>query len=141
MILALAYEAIKKTAMQARDGMDYVQKLQYIPADTMLETVGNALEYAIDDWCMAQMAKALHKDDDFIYFSKRANLYQLYFDKEPSFMRGKLANGNWRSPFNPLSSAHSKRRLCRRKCLAVHLASAARSIRINRFVWRRKIDF
>lgn len=105
---ALAYEAIKKTAMQTRDGMDYVQKLQYIPADTMLETVGNALEYAIDDWCVAQMAKALHKDDDFIYFSKRANLYQLYFDKESTFMRGKLANGNWRTPFNPLSSAHRK---------------------------------
>lgn len=105
---ALAYEAIKKTAMQTRDGMDYVQKLQYIPADTMLETVGNALEYAIDDWCVAQMAKALNKDDDFIYFSKRANLYQLYFDKESTFMRGKLANGNWRSPFNPLSSAHRK---------------------------------
>lgn len=105
---ALAYEAIKKTAMQTRDGMDYVQKLQYIPADTMLETVGNALEYAIDDWCVAQMAKALNKTEDYTYFSKRANLYKLYFDKETTFMRGKLANGNWRMPFNPLSSAHRK---------------------------------
>ena len=105
---ALAYEAIKKTAMQTRDGMDYVQKLQYIPADTMLETVGNALEYAIDDWCVAQMAKALNKTEDYTYFSKRANLYKLYFDKETTFMRGKLANGNWRTPFNPLSSAHRK---------------------------------
>ncbi|MFV8326278.1 GH92 family glycosyl hydrolase [Flavobacterium sp. ZS1P14] len=105
---ALAYEAIKKTAMQTRDGMDYVQKLQYIPADTMLETVGNALEYAIDDWCVAQMAKAMNKTEDYAYFSKRANLYQLYFDKETTFMRGKLSNGNWRTPFNPLSSAHRK---------------------------------
>ncbi|WP_264551998.1 GH92 family glycosyl hydrolase [Flavobacterium sp. N2038] len=106
--VALAYEAMKKTAMQTRDGMDYVQKLQYIPADKMLESVGNALEYAIDDYAIAQMAKALNKTEDYEYFSKRANLYKLYFDKETTFMRGKLADGNWRTPFNPLSSAHRK---------------------------------
>ncbi|RZJ54107.1 MAG: glycoside hydrolase family 92 protein [Flavobacterium sp.] len=104
----LAYEAIKKTAMQTRDGMDYVQKLQYIPADKVLESVGNALEYAIDDYCIAQMAKALNKTEDYAYFTKRANLYKLYFDKETTFMRGKLADGNWRTPFNPLSSVHRK---------------------------------
>lgn len=103
-----AYEAIKKTAMQTRDGMDYVQKLEYIPADKMLESVGNALEYAIDDYCIAQMAKALNKTEDYTYFTKRANLYKLYFDKETTFMRGKLTNGKWRTPFNPLSSAHRK---------------------------------
>ena len=104
----LAYEAIKKTSMQTRDGMDYIQKLEYIPADKLLESVGNALEYAIDDYCVAQMAKALNKTEDYNYFTKRANLYKLYFDKETTFMRGKLTNGNWRTPFNPLSSAHRK---------------------------------
>lgn len=102
----LAYEAIKKTSMQTRAGMDYVQKLEYIPADTQLETVGNALEYAIDDWCVAQMAKAMNKQDDFVYFSKRAELYALYFDSKTDFMRGKLKNGQWREPFDPLSSSH-----------------------------------
>ncbi|KFF03028.1 GH92 family glycosyl hydrolase [Flavobacterium reichenbachii] len=104
----LAYEAVKKTAMQKREGMDYVQKLEYIPADKLLESVGNALEYAIDDYCIALMAKALNRTDDYDYFTKRANLYKLYFDKETTFMRGKLSNGNWRTPFNPLSSAHRK---------------------------------
>jgi predicted alpha-1,2-mannosidase len=102
----LAYEAIKKTSMQTRAGMDYVQKLEYIPADSQLESVGNALEYAIDDWCVAQMAKALNKTDDYVYFSKRAKLYELYFDSKTEFMRGKLKNGQWREPFNPLSSSH-----------------------------------
>lgn len=102
----LAYEAIKKTAMQTRAGMDYVQKLEYIPADSHLESVGNALEYAIDDWCVAQMAKAMNKEDDYVYFSKRAKLYELYFDSKTEFMRGKLKNGQWREPFNPLSSSH-----------------------------------
>jgi predicted alpha-1,2-mannosidase len=104
----LAYEAMKKTAMQTRDGMDYVQKLEYIPADKVLESVGNALEYAIDDYAIAQMAKSLNKTEDYTYFMKRANLYKLYFDKETTFMRGKLADGNWRTPFNPLSSVHRK---------------------------------
>lgn len=102
----LAYEAIKKTSMQTRAGMNYVQKLEYIPADVELESVGNALEYAIDDWCVAQMAKALNKQDDYEYFSKRAKLYTLYFDTKTEFMRGKLKNGQWREPFNPLSSSH-----------------------------------
>ena len=105
---SLAYEAIKKTAMQTRDGMDYVQELKYIPADKIVESVGNALEYAIDDYCIALMAKALNKTEDYDYFSKRANLYKQYFDKETTFMRGKLTDGNWRTPFNPLSSVHRK---------------------------------
>ncbi|WP_281225308.1 GH92 family glycosyl hydrolase [Flavobacterium aquiphilum] len=104
----LAYEAIKKTAMQTRAGMDYVQKIQYIPADSQLETVANALEYAIDDWCIARMAKDLGKMDDYSYFTKRAELYKQYFDKNTGFMRGKLANGQWREPFNPLASSHRK---------------------------------
>lgn len=104
----LAYEALKKTAMQTRAGMDYVQKLQYIPADSQFETVANALEYAIDDWCIARMAKDLNKMEDYVYFTKRATLYKLYFDKNTGFMRGKLANGQWHEPFNPLSSSHRK---------------------------------
>ncbi|MBY0245423.1 MAG: GH92 family glycosyl hydrolase [Sphingobacteriaceae bacterium] len=104
----LAYEALKTTAMQKRDGMNYVQKIEHIPADTLLETVANALEYAIDDWCIAQMAKDLNKKEDYAYFTKRSLLYQKYFDKETQFMRGKLANGDWKTPFNPLSSEHRK---------------------------------
>jgi predicted alpha-1,2-mannosidase len=102
----LAYEAIKQSAMQKTDGIDYIQQLKYIPADKVNESVGKALEYAIDDYCIAQMAKALNKTADYTYFSKRSKLYSLYFDPSVQFMRGKLANGNWRSPFDPFSSKH-----------------------------------
>jgi predicted alpha-1,2-mannosidase len=54
------------------------------------------------------MAKDLNKMDDYAYFSKRAELYKQYFDKNTGFMRGKLKNGQWREPFNPLSSSHRK---------------------------------
>ncbi|WP_157274126.1 GH92 family glycosyl hydrolase [Pedobacter sp. BAL39] len=102
----LAYEAVKHSAMQQTDGINYAQKLTYIPADSVIESVAKGLEYAIDDWCIAQMAKSLNKTDDAAYFSKRAKLYEQYFDPKIQFMRGKLANGQWREPFDPIASKH-----------------------------------
>jgi predicted alpha-1,2-mannosidase len=103
---ALAYEAVKQSAMQQTDGIDYIQKLKYIPADKVGEAVAKGLEYAIDDYCIAQMAKAMHKTEDYNYFSKRAGLYAEYFDPGVRFMRGKLADGSWRRPFDPIASKH-----------------------------------
>lgn len=102
----LAYEAVKQSAMQKSDGIDYIQQLKYIPADKVGEAVAKGLEYAVADWCIARMAKAMHKEEDYIYFSKRAKLYAEYFDKGNHFMRGKLADGSWRTPFDPLASKH-----------------------------------
>lgn len=103
----LAYEAIKHTAMQQTDGLKWVQQLQFIPADSVHESVAKGMEYAISDWSIAQMAKALNKQDDYEYFSKRAKLYQLYFDKETRFMRGRFGEDKWRTPFNPVYAPYS----------------------------------
>jgi predicted alpha-1,2-mannosidase len=102
----LAFEAVKQSAMQKIDGIDYIQQLKYIPADKVNESVAKALEYAIDDYCIAMFAKALNKTKDYQYFSKRTQLYKEYFDKDVQFMRGKLADGSWRSPFSPVASKH-----------------------------------
>ena len=102
----LAFEAVKQSAMQKTDGIDYIQKLKYIPADKVNESVAKALEYAIDDYCIAMFAKALGKTEDYNYFSKRAGLYREYFDSDVQFMRGKLADGKWRSPFSPVAAKH-----------------------------------
>lgn len=102
----LAYEAMKHSAMQKVEGIEYAQQLEYIPSDKVIESVAKGLEYAIDDWCIAQMAKALGKDADYKYFTERSKLYSKYFDKDTNFMRGKLENGQWRTPFNPVSSKH-----------------------------------
>jgi predicted alpha-1,2-mannosidase len=102
----LAFEAVKQSAMQKTDGIDYIQQLKYIPADKVNESVAKALEYAIDDYCIAMFAKALNKTKDYQYFSKRAQLYKEYFDKDVQFMRGKLADGTWRTPFSPVASKH-----------------------------------
>lgn len=102
----LAYEAMKQSAMQKVEGIKFVQKMQHIPADSMVESVAKGLEYSIDDWCIAQMAKALNKREDYAYFLKRSKLYASYFDPRTEFMRGKLENGQWRVPFDPVLSRH-----------------------------------
>lgn len=102
----LAYAAAKHSAMQQTDGIEYAQQLKYIPADKIIESVAKGLEYAIDDWCIAQMAKAMGKADDYAYFSKRARLYAAYFDQKTQFMRGKMEDGSWRTPFDPVASKH-----------------------------------
>ena len=102
----LAYEAVKQSAMQKTDGIEYIQDLKYIPADKVTESVAKALEYAIDDWCIAQMAKSMGKISDYEYFTKRSKLYKEYFDKSVNFMRGRMSDGSWRTPFSPLASKH-----------------------------------
>ena len=102
----LAYEAVKQSAMQTTNGIQFIQQLKYIPADKVGESVAKALEYAIDDYCIAMFAKALNKTEDYQYFSKRAALYSEYFDPQTQFMRAKLADGKFRTPFSPVASKH-----------------------------------
>lgn len=102
----LAYEAVKQSAMQKTEGIDYIQQLKYIPADKVNESVAKALEYAIDDYCIAMFAKSLNKTEDYQYFGKRAQLYRQYFDQDVQFMRGKMADGKWRTPFSPVKAKH-----------------------------------
>ncbi len=68
----LAYEAMKKSAMQDHLGMKYYKSQGYIPADKENESVSKTLEYAYDDWCIATMAKDLGKNDDYNLFTKRS---------------------------------------------------------------------
>lgn len=107
-----AYEAIRNSAMRDERGLDAVKELGYIPAEREGESVAKAMEYAIDDWCIAQMAKALGKQDDAEYFSERARAYREYFDPTTRFMRGKLSDGTWREPFDPIKSSHRRDDYC-----------------------------
>src|ERR1700761_9008569 len=69
---ALAWQAVKTTAMQDERGLKFVKQLGYIPADSMIESVAMGLEYAIADAAIAQMAKKMGKQQDYALFSKRA---------------------------------------------------------------------
>ena len=104
----LAYEAAKATAMRDERGLKAVKAQGFIPATSEVESVSKGLEYAIDDWCIAQMARKMGKAADYAYFSQRAKNYQHYFDKKVGFMRGRVSPTAWRTPFDPFSSVHEK---------------------------------
>ncbi|MVN91825.1 GH92 family glycosyl hydrolase [Mucilaginibacter aquatilis] len=104
----LAYEAVKASAMQNASGLKFVKERGYIPADSLIESVAMGLEYSLADWSIAQMAKKLGNAADYQYFSKRGKNYQNYFDKQTHFMRGRLSESTWRSPFSPFESRHRK---------------------------------
>ena len=102
-----AYQAMKTTMMQDVRGLKQYKKYGYVPYDTLDESVTITLEFAYDDWCVAQVAKALGKEKDYQYFMKRSKAYQYLFDPKTGFMRGKSSDGkHWHEPFDPKYSKH-----------------------------------
>jgi len=102
----LAFEAMKASSMYDRDGMGLYVKLGYMPAEKVPQSVAKSLEVAIDDWCVGAVAQKLGKTKEAEYFFKRAESYKAYFDNKTGFMRGKLTNGKWTTPFDPVYSKH-----------------------------------
>ncbi|TWO34703.1 glycoside hydrolase family 92 protein [Seonamhaeicola sediminis] len=102
-----AYEAMKTTMLQDERGLNHYKTYGYIPYELLDESVTITLEYAYNDWCVAQMAKALGKEEDYKFFLERSKAYQYLFDKDTGFMRGKSKTGNsWNEPFDPKHSNH-----------------------------------
>ncbi len=102
----LAFEAMQASAMLDERGLDYVKKQGFIPSDSVNEAVAKGLEYAIADWSIGQVAKKMNMKEEYEYFNNRGKAYRYYFDPSTHFMRGKLANNEWRTPFNPFQSIH-----------------------------------
>lgn len=95
-----AFEAAKHSAMLDHLGLDAYKKNGFISIDNEHESVSKTLEYAYDDWCIAQMALVLNKTDDFRYYMKRSQSWKNIFDRETAFMRPKK-NAGWDKPFDP----------------------------------------
>lgn len=74
------------------------KQMGFVPANQ--GPVSNTLEYAYDDWCVAQMAKALGKMDDYKYFMQRGQNYRNVFDPSCGYMRPKYAGGPWIEDFS-----------------------------------------
>lgn len=99
----LALEAMVKSSEINQKGADYYIRLGYIPANARRESVSCLLEYAYDDWCIAQMAKAMGKEDIYKTYIERSQNYVNVFDGSTCFFRGKREDGNWETPFNPFA--------------------------------------
>ncbi|MCU4158088.1 GH92 family glycosyl hydrolase [Carboxylicivirga sp. A043] len=100
--------AMVASAMTDKSGLNHYREYGYLPADLENESVSKALEYAYDDWCIAQVAKSVGNEEVYQTFMKRAAYYKNHFDASTGFMRGKLANGEWKKEFDPLHSSHRK---------------------------------
>ncbi len=107
-----AYHAVMATAMGDERGISYVKEKGFMPADSDVETVAKGLEYAVSDGCIALFAKDLGKADDFSYFEKRGKYYQNYFDTSVGYMRGRLSETEWRTPFDPFKAKHRSDDFC-----------------------------
>ncbi len=98
-----AYQGLKATALNGRNGQNELQERGYVVSDTggQKQSVSRTLEFAYDDWCIALMAQKLGHTEDAQLFFKRAANYRNLFDTTTGFMRGRKADGSWRRPFNP----------------------------------------
>ncbi|HEY0899809.1 MAG TPA: GH92 family glycosyl hydrolase, partial [Sphingobacteriaceae bacterium] len=100
-----ALEACVTTARNGfYDGLDSYMKLGYVPEDKSGSSVSKTLEYAYDDWCIAQMAKKLNREDIYKEFIKRSENWRNVYDRSTGFMRPKLSDGTFRQAFDPLKT-------------------------------------
>ncbi len=111
----LAYEAIHKdaavpptgdtlkawydrepwTAYEARAGLTYYHSIGYVPADKTAESVSRTIEFGIDDYCVAQMAKGIGRNDDYELFMKNSQNYRNLYNAATGFFAPREYNGNW----------------------------------------------
>ncbi|MCX3265601.1 GH92 family glycosyl hydrolase [Pedobacter agri] len=83
------------------EGIGYYMDKGYIPAERSGVSVSNTLEYAYDDWAIAQLAKKLNRMDVYNEFIKRSNNWRNNFDSASGFMRPRLADGSFKKAFDP----------------------------------------
>ncbi|BAU54462.1 GH92 family glycosyl hydrolase [Mucilaginibacter gotjawali] len=95
-----AFTAMKAAVNRNQFGLDSYRKNGVVLADDEPESVSKTLEYAIDDWCIAQMAKMLNKPDDYKAFIQRAQYWKNNYNNQNGFMQART-NGGWYTPFEP----------------------------------------
>ena len=102
-----AFKAMKaSTTFENQYGVPYILKQEFIPADSIIQATSFAMEYAVGDWGVAVVAKKLGKTADYAEYAKRASYYKHYFDQSINFVRPKLSDGSWRTPYDPARSVH-----------------------------------
>lgn len=101
-----AYRAVKNSSINDHPGSPFkiLEQFHYQPADIVTSrSVSITLEEAYDDWCVAQLAKHLRKNQDYQYFLNRSNNYHNLFNPQTGFFQAKKQDGSWVKPFDPLA--------------------------------------
>ncbi|MDB5110263.1 MAG: hypothetical protein JWR67_1377, partial [Mucilaginibacter sp.] len=95
-----AFTAMKAAVNRNQFGLDSYRKNGAVLADNEAESVSKTLEYAYDDWCIAQMAKMLNKQQDYVEYIQRAQYWKNMYNNQNGFMQARV-NGGWYTPFEP----------------------------------------
>jgi putative alpha-1,2-mannosidase len=95
-----AFTAMKAAVNRNQFGLDNYRTTGAVNADVEHESVSKTLDYAYDDWCIAQMAKMLNKPQDYAVYIKRAQYWKNVFNNQNGFMQAR-DNGGWYTPFEP----------------------------------------
>jgi predicted alpha-1,2-mannosidase len=95
-----AFEAMLHSATQDKLGLDSYKKYGFIPVELESESVSKTLEYAYDDWTIAQMARAMGNEEKYIVYTRRAQNYKNMYHPTTGFFQGRFRN-TWFAPFKP----------------------------------------
>jgi predicted alpha-1,2-mannosidase len=106
-----AYAVARQRAFddQTHD-MPLYRRMGYLPADQVQESVSKTLENAYSDWCTSRLAEAVGAHEEAKALKARSLNYRNLFDRYTGFMRGRQANGEWVTPYNPHSLGHDQAR-------------------------------
>ena len=106
--LETAYEAMVKNATQVGDdegnygrrGIEAFATLGWVPHDEVEHAAARTQDFAYNDFCVAQVARALGREEEYRRYRERAFYYRNTFNRKTGFMQGRLRDGSWETPFD-----------------------------------------
>ena len=107
--VATAYAGIRKHALEdvpegsgfGREGLTEFVKNGYVASDHFHAATSRTLDYAYDDFCISQVARALGHTEDAKILAKQSGYWRNVFDPGVGMMRGRNSDGSWRTPWDP----------------------------------------
>ncbi|MBI9041480.1 GH92 family glycosyl hydrolase [Lutibacter sp.] len=96
--------SVNTTNVTYFDGIGEYVKLGFVPEDKSSSSVSKTLEYAFDDWCIAQIAKKAENTPVYNTYLNRSKNYKNVYDDGIGYMRPKLSDGTWRKEFDPIDT-------------------------------------
>lgn len=110
--LERAWQMVKRTQTVShplKSHWEIYDRYGYFPTDLVeAESVSSTLESVYDDYAAAQMASRMGRTEEAAFFARRAEYYKNLFDPQTRFMRPRLSDGSWKTPFDPNQVGHSE---------------------------------
>lgn len=100
----ILHACVSTATYKPYDGLDFYMNLGYVPEDKNSSSVSKTLEYAYDDWCIAQIADLADNKEVYDEFINRSQNFKNVYDESIGFMRPKFSDGTWKNVFNTLST-------------------------------------